>query len=160
MSDEGTRRTAGPGAWAVRVALIALAFAALLLAQIEDDRFRETAATALRFDVRQWSATITPLILAGAFFTIAARFPFPRPRYAWGRLVLGVVALLPELHLGFVMWSPQFNVHWPSLVIMPRWFDDGSVPAVCAVLAGVAIGAGFGARREPSARDERHDESR
>ena len=160
MSDEGTRRTAGPGVWAVRVSLTAVAFAALWLAQIEDDRFRETAATALRFDVRLWSATITPLIVAGALFTIAARFPFPRPMYAWGRLALAGLALLPELHVAFIMWSPQFNVHWPSLIITPRWFDNGSVPALCAVLAGVASGAGFAARLEPSSRDERHDESR
>ncbi|MGH2595337.1 MAG: hypothetical protein ACRDH7_05170 [Actinomycetota bacterium] len=147
MSDEVTRGSAGLGAWAVRVALVAVAFAALLLAQIEDDRFRETAAAALRFDLRQWSATITPLVIAGALFAIATRYPFPRPRYGWGRLVLAVVALLPALHLGFVMWSPQFNVHWPVVLITPRWFDDGTVPAVCAALAGVAIGSGFGARR-------------
>jgi hypothetical protein len=154
MSEGGTRRAAGPGAWAVRVFLVAVSFAALLLAQIEDDRFREIAATALRFDVRQWSATITPLVFAGAMFTIATRFPFPRPRYAWGRLALGAVALLPEVHQAFIMWSPQFNVHWPTFIITPRWFDNGSVPAVCAVLAGVAVGAGFGARLEPSVRDQ------
>ena len=154
MSGERTRRTAGPRAWAARVVLVAGSFAALWLAQIEDDRFRETAATALRFDVRQWSATITPLIIAGALFTIATRFPFPRPLYAWGRLVLGAVALVPELHVAFIIWSPQFNVHWPSLVITPRWFDNGSVPTVCAVLAGVAIGAGFGARLESPVRGE------
>ena len=160
MSDDGLRRTAGPGAWAVRTAFVAVAFAALLLAQIEDDRFRETAATALRFDVRQWSATITPLIVAGVLFTIAVRFPFPRPMYAWGRIVLAVLALLPELHLAFIMWSPQFNVRWPSLIVTPRWFDNWSFPALCSALAGVAIGAGFGARLEPTASDDRLVDSR
>jgi hypothetical protein len=160
MSDEVTRNSAGLGAWAVRVALVAVAFASLLLAQIEDDRFRQTAAAAFRFDLREWSATITPLIIAGALFTIAARFPFPRPRYGWGRLVLAALALLPELHVALIIWSPQFKVHWPSFVITPRWFDNGSVPAVCAVLAGVAIGSGFGARLEPSIRDERLVDSR
>ncbi len=142
----GVRRTAGAAAWKVRVALLAISFVALWASQIADRRFRETAATALRFDVREWSATITPLILAGVLFTIAARYPFPRPRYAWGRIVLALVALLPALHLGFVMWSPQFTVHWPVWLITPRWFDDGTVPSVCAVLAGVAIASGFGAR--------------
>lgn len=69
--------------------LIALAVVALWLSQIADARFRETVASAFRFDLREWSATITP-----------------------------------------------------------RWFDGGSVPSACAVLAGIAIGAGFGARRE------------
>jgi hypothetical protein len=160
MSEEGTRNTAGTGVWAIRASVLAVSFSALLLAQIEDDRFRETAASALRFDVRQWSATITPLIFAGALFTIAARFPFPRPRYAWSRLVLAVLALLPELHVAFVMWSPQFDVRWPSFIITPRWFDSGSVPAMCAVLAGVAIGAGFGARLETLANDDRLVDSR
>jgi len=133
--------------WGIRSLFVALAFGALWLAQVEDQRFRETAASALRFDLRQWSATITPLILAGSFFAIAARYPFPRPRYAWGRLVLAAVAILPALHLGFIMWSPQFNVHWPAIVITPRWFENGAVPSAGAVLAGVAIGCGFGARR-------------
>jgi hypothetical protein len=134
----------------VRLVLVLLAFLSLWLSQIADQRFRETVAAAARFDLRQWSATITPLILAGAFFTVAARYPFPRPRYAWSRLVLAAVAVLPTLHLGLVMWAPQFMMRWPTAVITPRWFDGGSIPAVCAVLAGVAIGCGFGARREPA----------
>ena len=133
--------------WSVRTLLAVLAFASLWLARFEDHRFRETAASAFRFDVRQWSATITPLVIAGALFAAAARFPFPRPRYAWGRLVLAGVAILPALHLGFVMWAPQFAVHWPTILTIPRWYQDGSIPAACAVLAGVAIGCGFGARR-------------
>ena len=142
------RRSAGVRAWIVRLAFVALAFASLWLSQIADQRFRETVAAAARFDLRQWSATVTPLILAGAFFTVAARYPFPRPRYAWGRLLLAGVAVLPALHVGFILWAPQFAVHWPTAVITPRWFDGGSVPAACAVLAGAAIGCGFGARRE------------
>lgn len=143
----GTRRSAGVGAWAIRLGLVAFGFAALWLSQIADQRFRETAASALRFDLRQWSATITPLVLAGALVTLAARYPFPRLRYAWGRLLLALIVLLPTLHLGFVMWAPQFTVDWPRLLITPRWFDDGAIPSAGAILAGVAIGCGFGARR-------------
>lgn len=134
----------------VRVTLVALAFVSLWLSQIADQRFRETVAAAARFDLRQWSATVTPLILSGALFTVAVRYPFPRPRFAWGRLVPAGIAVLPALHLGFILWAPQFTVDWPTAVITPRWFDGGSVPAACAVLAGVAIGGGFGARREPA----------
>ncbi len=144
------RRSAGLRAWFVRMGFVAVSFVSLWLSQIADQRFRETVATAARFDLRLWSATITPLILAGAFFTIAARFPFPRPRFAWGRLVLAVAAAIPAVHMGFVLWAPQFAVRWPTFLIIPRWFDGGSVPAVCAVLVGVAIGSGFGARREPA----------
>jgi hypothetical protein len=132
----------------VRLVFVALAFLSLWLSQIADQRFRGTVAAALRFDLRLWSATITPLILAGALFAVAARYPFPRPRYAWGRLVLAGAAALPAVHLGLIMWAPQFSVDWPTSVITLRWFDGGSVPAECAVLAGVAIGCGFGARRE------------
>ncbi len=60
------RRSAGVNAWLVRLALLALAFASLWLSQIADQRFRETVAAAARFDLRQWSATVTPLMLAGA----------------------------------------------------------------------------------------------
>jgi len=136
--------------WAIRIALVGMAFLALWLSQIADARFRETVASAARFDVREWSATITPLVLAGVLFALAARYPLLRPRYAWGRLVLASAMLVPALHEGFVIWAPQFNVHWPTFAITLRWFDSGAVPAACAVLAGVAIGAGFGARREPS----------
>ena len=142
------RRSAGVRAWMVRLAFVALAFLSLWLSQIADQRFRGTVAAAARFDLRQWSATVTPLILAGVFFAVAARYPFPRPRYAWGRLPLAVVAVFPALHVGFILWAPQFMVDWPTSVITPRWFDGGSVPSACAVLAGVAIGCGFGARRE------------
>ena len=147
LAEARDRRLSTVMAWVVRAVLVLAAFGALWLAQVEDQRFRETAASALRFDLRQWSATITPLILAGLFFAIAARYPFPRPRYAWGRLMLAAVAILPALHLGFIMWSPQFDVHWPAIVITPRWFENGAVPSAGAVLAGVAIGCGFGARR-------------
>jgi len=139
--------------WAIRAGMLVLAFASLWLAEIEDQRFRETAASALRFDLRQWSSTITPLILSGLFFALAARYPFPRSRFAWGRLVLAGIAILPALHLGFVMWAPQFTVHWPTIAITPRWLDDGSIPSACAVLAGVAIGCGFGARRASADED-------
>ena len=146
--DVGSGRWAGPLVWTVRVVFVAVSFIALWAARIADARFRETVASAFRFDVREWSATITPLVIAGALFAVAARFPFPRPRYAWGRLVLASIALVPALHLGFIVWSPQFDVHWPTVLTTSRWFDDGSLPSVCAVLAGVAIGCGFGARRE------------
>jgi hypothetical protein len=142
------RRSASINEWMVRLALFALAFASLWLSQIADQRFRETVAGAARFDLRQWSATVTPLMLAGASLAVAARYPFPRPRFAWGRLVLAGIAVLPVIHLGFILWAPQFTVDWPAVVITPRWFDGGSVPAACAVLVGVAIGCGFGARRE------------
>ncbi|MGZ4109514.1 MAG: hypothetical protein ACXVP7_07490 [Actinomycetota bacterium] len=142
------RRTAGLRVWAVRILLVVLAVVALWLSQIADARFRETVASAFRFDLREWSATVTPLILAGALFAIAARFPFLRPRYAWGRLALAAPVLALVLHSGFVVWAPQFTIRWPAFAITPRWFDGGSVPSACAVLAGIAIGAGFGARRE------------
>ena len=148
MADGSANRTAGVGAWLVRLVLGTLAFAALWLSQIADRRFRETIAAAFRFDVRQWSATITPLVIAGALFAAACRYPFPRSRYAWGRLVLAAVALVPAIHQGFIIWAPQFNVRWPTLVSTLRWFDGGAVPTASAVLAGVAIGCGFGARRE------------
>jgi hypothetical protein len=67
--------------------------------------------------------------------------------------VLAAVAILPALHLGFIMWSPQFNVHWPLFVVTPRWFENGAVPSAGAILAGVAIGCGFGARRAPAEED-------
>ena len=146
-ADARERQLSKVSVWVIRAVLSLAAFGALWVAQVEDERFRETAASAFRFDVRQWSATITPLVIAGALFATAARFPFPRPRYAWGRLVLAGVAILPALHLGFVMWAPQFAVHWPTILTIPRWYQDGSIPAACAVLAGVAIGCGFGARR-------------
>ena len=149
MSSEGALgRPSLVFVWVIRVALVVGAFVGLWLSQIADARFRETIAAAFRFDLRQWSATITPLVIAGALFAAACRYPFPRPRYAWGRLVLAAVVLIPALHAGFYIWAPQFDVHWPTVLITPRWFDDGSVTAVCAALAGVAVGCGFGARRE------------
>jgi hypothetical protein len=133
--------------WVVRVALVALAIAGFWLAGLAQERFLRVAAAAVRFDLRLWTATITPVVLAGVCFTAAIRYPWPAGGFAWSRLFLAGLALVPAMHLSLLRWSPQLGWSDPAFLFAYRWFDDGVTPAVGAVLAGVAIASGFGAGR-------------
>jgi hypothetical protein len=98
-----------------------------------------------------WTAALVILLLAGTVFTLAARFPFPRPRYAWGRLILAALILLPPLHTTLIDsgWITEPTGWFPTWLLRIWWFDGYGTVQVCVVLAGVAIGCGFGARLEP-----------
>jgi hypothetical protein len=85
------------------------------------------------------------LALAGFALCVALRIPFPRPRIAWSRLVFVVIALVPAIHVWLSLDHHLEDA--PSWVLGPYWFDGWEVAHVGAVLAGVALAAGIGARR-------------
>jgi hypothetical protein len=150
---ERTRTTAGPVIWLIRLVLVAAAYGLLWYAMrlLNDWSVRSAASfEPLAWD---WVAALAIMLLAGTVFTLAARFPFPRPRYAWGRLLLALLIVLPPLHttLLFSGWVTEPAWWFPSWLLRYRWFDSLPLAEVCVVLAGVAIGCGFGARHEPAA---------
>jgi hypothetical protein len=154
MADsERTPTTAGPFVWLIRVALVVAAYGLLWYGtKLQYEWGLERAA---KFEALIWDyvAALAILLLAGTGFTLAARFPFPRPRYAWGRLLLALLIVLPSLHaiLAFSGWVTEPTWWFPSWMLRLWWFDNFAITQVCAVLAGVAIGCGFGARLEPAA---------
>jgi hypothetical protein len=82
-------------------------------------------------------------VLAGTSFAVAVRFPFLGSRFAWGRLVFAGIAILPVVYFWYalaVTGGPKFLHH-------VYWFMDSISQGVWPILAGVALGAGFGARR-------------
>jgi hypothetical protein len=145
MASEGAQVTAGISAWLVRALLVVASGLFLWWGRQmwSDFRFEPNADFAFGW-VRFWW-TMALFALAGLGFGLATRFPFPRPRFAIGRLVLAVVALLPAVHF-WQLWGTgelREGVLWRTF-----WFDDPSVMLVGAVLAGVAVASGVGARRE------------
>jgi hypothetical protein len=81
-------------------------------------------------------------VLAGLAFAVATRFPYPRSRYGWSRLFIAAVAIVPAVHFWYVL-----DVSTGTRFLSESyWFDD--IPfVVWPLLAGVAVGSGFGARR-------------
>jgi hypothetical protein len=144
---ERVRTTAGGLVWFVRLVLV---FATLVLLRYGSQRLAETQIkSSANFAFYPWevSAALAVFLLAGVMFAMAARFPFPRPRFAWGRLVIALLILVPAIHLTLIMsgWIVRPSWWFPSWLIRYWWFDD--LAQTSAVLAGVAIGCGFGARR-------------
>ena len=151
--SERTRTTASPVVWLIRIALVVAAYGLLWYGT---KLLNEWAlARAANFEALIWDyvAALAILLLAGTVFTLAARFPFPRPRYAWGRLLLALLIVLPSLHtiLVFSGWVTEPTWWFPSWMLRLWWFDNFAIAHVCVVLAGVAIGCGFGARLGPEA---------
>ncbi len=83
--------------------------------------------------------------LAGFAFCVAVRIPFPRPRIALGRIVFVLIALVPAVHVWLYFDGRLDDA--PGWVRGPYWIDGWEVAHVGAVLAGVALAAGIGARR-------------
>jgi hypothetical protein len=144
--DKTSRPVATGGVWAIRVTLLVATYALLwygtrLLGEWDLRRRAE-------FAFRPWGlwAALAVFLLAGVVFAAAARFPFLRPRFAWGRIVIALLILVPPVHL--TLWANGWSA--PQWLFQPRWFDSIANAQTSALLAGVAIGCGFGARREAS----------
>jgi len=130
---------AGPTVWAVRI--VGLAITVALLWWIVELQSESLNRAGLTLDWGRYWLIQTVYVLTGISFTVAVRFPFPRQRFAWGRLAIAGIFLLPTVHLWYAL---QGMGDGPGLLNRFYWFD-GLVAA--PILAGVAIGSGFGARR-------------
>jgi len=138
---EGDRQISRVAIWAIRIA--GLAIVGLLLwwnAQM-DPRAQGGGASLLLDWSRFWRIQAVN-VLVGIAFAVTVRFPFPRSRYAWGRLLIAGVALLPVVHVWFAL-----TVTSAPLALRHFYWIDNVDPVVWSILAGVAIGVGFGARR-------------
>jgi hypothetical protein len=139
--------SAGVYIWLIRLGCVAVAAAAVWYAlKLQTDALAKEAAE-FRFDPvlsKHWPI-VGILALAGFAFCIALRIPFPRPRIAWSRLLFVLVALIPAAHV-WLFFDGRLD-DASSWVRGPYWIDGWEVAHVGAVLAGVALAAGIGARR-------------
>ena len=146
------RRFASPAVWTVRV--VALATALILLrwnVHLTED-FLVQHASKGAFDWDRFWLIQAVFVLAGMSFAVAVRFPFLGSRFAWGRLVFAGIAILPVVHF----WYSHTAIGGPKFLHQGYWFVNYISQGVWPILAGVAIGAGFGARRplsEPASGD-------
>jgi hypothetical protein len=139
MEDE--RRYPNVAVWVIRIAALLLAMALLRWgSQLQTGYLRQSAAT-FSYDWGRFWRIQAVFLLAGIVFVAALRFPFPRPRFAWGFLLVAGIVLLPVVHY----WSVFASTSSPSVVRRFYWFDSVSLDT-WSTLAGVAIGAAFGAR--------------
>jgi hypothetical protein len=105
--------------------------------------FQVQRSVHLVFDWGQFWLIQAVFVLAGTSFAVAVRFPFVGSRFAWGRLVFAGIAILPVVHFWYAMAVPG----GPKFLYKGYWFMDLISQGVWPILAGVALGAGFGARR-------------
>jgi hypothetical protein len=141
-SMEDDRPFASFAVWAVRLVVLATAVALLGWSGQLEREFQAGNAAEFSIDWGLYWLIQAVYVVAGMAFAVAVRFPFPRSRFAWGRLLIAGIVILPVVHLWFwfaVTSGPQFlhRTYW--------WLEV--TRAVWSILAGVAIGAGFGARR-------------
>jgi hypothetical protein len=136
------RRFAGFTVWLVRTAALVIAAALLRWSGQLEEGFRAETAAEFGPDWAQWWLIRSVYVVAGMAFTVAVRFPFPRSRFAWSRLGIAALAILPAVHF----WYGWAVTAGPAFLRRSYWFDFVTM-AVWPILAGVAIGAGFGARR-------------
>ena len=150
---ERVRRTAGALVWIVRVVLVLVTYGLLRYGSQLLTEWQIKRVANFTFYPWEWSAALAIVLLAGAMFAMAARFPFPRPRFAWGRLLVALLILVPAIHttLIFSGWIESPTWWFPSWLFRFWWFDTLATAEASALLAGVAVGCGFGARREAPA---------
>ena len=127
--------------WMVRIAGLAIAVALLWWSVELEREFQARRATEISIDWGQFWLIQSVYVVAGMAFAAAVRFPFPRSRFAWGRLLIAGIVFLPVVHL----WYAFGATSGPQFFRRGYWFDEVT-SAVWSILAGVAIGAGFGAR--------------
>jgi hypothetical protein len=141
MATSRVATTAGVSAWLVRGMLLVAALFLFWWAQGAFEDFRVVSMANFRYDGGHFARVVSLFVLAGLAFGLAIRFPFPEPRFAWGRLAFAIVALVPAVHVWFVLSGPG-----PGVLGVNFWFDGFATVQIGATLAGISIASGVGAR--------------
>jgi hypothetical protein len=139
--------SAGVYIWLFRIACVAAAAAAVWYAlKVHTDALARSVSAFQANPLldKHWEV-VGLLAFAGFAFCVALRIPFPRPRIAWSRLVFVLVAMVPAIHVWLALDHHLDDA--PSWVLGPYWFDGWEITHIGAVLAGVSLAAGIGARR-------------
>ncbi len=139
---EDDRPFASVAVWAVRLVLLATAIGLLWWSGQLEREFQGRNAVDFTIDWGVYWLIQAVYVVTGMAFAVAVRFPFPRSRYGWGRLLIAGIVILPVVQLWFAFGVTS----GPEILDRGYWFHEISW-AVWSILAGVAIGAGFGARR-------------
>jgi hypothetical protein len=155
VSASSSRRM-GVGAWwlrlIVRTIIALIALWAIAFAADRYDVFFVDFHRQLRMDAWLWLSWIGAAAGAGLLFGFAACLPFARVRYAWSRLLLAAVALVPIAQFWWVfIYQLQRHGKAEGWLIRADWLMDPQSQFALAALAGVAIASGFRAKGSGSA---------
>lgn len=142
MATSRVEAPTGMSAWLVRAMLLVAALFLFWWGQGAADDLQLTSRAYFSFDGTDLAGVVALFLLAGLAFGLATRFPFPEPRFAWGRLAFAILALVPAAHFWFLLSGSADGV-----LGRPFWFDGFVTVQIGAVLAGVSIASGVGARR-------------
>jgi hypothetical protein len=140
MDDD--RRVASLTTWMVRIMGLGIAVALLWWSSRLEREFQGRNAAEFTIDWGVYWLIQAVYVVTGMAFAVAVRFPFPRSRFGWGRLLIAGIVILPVVQLWFAFGVTS----GPEFLDRGYWFHEISW-AVWSILAGVAIGAGFGARQ-------------
>ena len=149
VSASSSRR--GVGAWwlllIVRTIIALLALWAIAFAADRYDVFFVDFQMQFRMDTWLWLSWIGAAAGAGLLFGLAVCLPFARVRYAWSRLLLAAVALVPIAQFWWVfIYQLQRHREAGGWLASVDWLMDPQSQFALAALAGVAIASGFRAK--------------
>lgn len=131
----------------VRTVLALLALMALAFAGDRYVAFDLEFQLNFRRDTWLWLSWIGAAGAAGILFGLATWLPLTRVRYAWSRLLLAAVPLVPLAQFWWVEFY-QFPRHGEAggWLVRAAWLWDPWEQFALATLAGVAIASGFRAK--------------
>jgi hypothetical protein len=156
MAADAVPASSSPGptfgaTWFRLTLRIILALLALLALALAADRLDAWMAELANFQRAPglWLSWIGATVAAGILFGLATSLPFSTTgvRYAWSRLLLAAIALVPIAQYWWVFLF-QLGRHHEAGGWLARadWLMDPWTQSVLAALAGVAIASGFRAR--------------
>jgi hypothetical protein len=128
--------------WAVRIVVLGISVALLWWSGQLEQEFRAQSSAHFSIAWDTYWLIQAMYVVAGMAFAVAVRFPFACSRFAWGRLLIAGIFILPVVHF----WYAFAVTSGPQFLHRAHWFTEVTI-ALWSILAGVAIAAGFGARR-------------
>ncbi len=143
------RETIAASWWLGSLVRTVVALLALMLLAFAGNRyvaFDQEFQLHFRRDTWLWLSWVGSAVGAGLLFGLAT-LPFTRVRYAWSRLLLAAVPLVPLAQFWWVEFY-QFPRHGEASewLVRTAWLSDPWEQFALATLAGVAIASGFKAK--------------
>jgi hypothetical protein len=148
-----SRETIVASWWLRLIIRTILALLALWALAFAEDRYEAWLLSIRRFrvdglsDFWIWLSWIGAAAGGGLLFGLATWFPFTSLRFAWSRLLLAGVAVVPIAQYWWVfIYQLQRHGEVGGWLYRAGWFFAASTQTALAALAGIAIASAFRAK--------------